>query len=62
MENLMDKIVEWGAFYGTRVIGALVILIIGRLLAGEYPRNRDDVTSRPKLADCWKPVLPSSWI
>ena len=34
MENLLDKIVEWGAFYGTRVIGALVILIIGRLLAG----------------------------
>jgi small conductance mechanosensitive channel len=38
MEQLTDKIVEWGAFYGTRVLGALVILILGRLLAGMISR------------------------
>lgn len=27
----MDRIMEWGALYGTKVIGAIVILIIGRI-------------------------------
>jgi len=34
MENVMDKIMEWGALYGTKIIGAILILIIGRILTG----------------------------
>ncbi|HUV30727.1 MAG TPA: mechanosensitive ion channel domain-containing protein [Acidobacteriota bacterium] len=34
MENILDKVVEWGALYGTKILGALAILIIGRLLVG----------------------------
>jgi small conductance mechanosensitive channel len=34
MENLFDKLVEWGALYGAKVLGAIVILIIGRILVG----------------------------
>ncbi len=34
MENVMEKIIEWGALYGMRIVGALAILIIGRLLIG----------------------------
>ena len=33
MEYLMNKVMEWGALYGTRVIGAIVIMIVGRILA-----------------------------
>ena len=32
MEGLQDTIVEWGALYGTKVIGAIIILVVGRLL------------------------------
>jgi len=38
MENVIAKIYEWGALYGTKVIGAIVILIIGRLLVGVLAR------------------------
>jgi small conductance mechanosensitive channel len=31
MEDLGPKIVEWGAFYGTKILGAAAILIIGRI-------------------------------
>ena len=31
MENLYGKMMEWGALYGTKIIGALVILILGRI-------------------------------
>ena len=34
MEGLTDKIIEWGALYGLRVVGALAILIIGRIIVG----------------------------
>ena len=34
MENILDKIMEWGALYGTKIIGALAILVIGRILVG----------------------------
>ncbi len=34
MEQLMDKLVEWGALYGPQIIGALAILIIGRMVVG----------------------------
>ncbi|MBU8933828.1 MAG: mechanosensitive ion channel [candidate division Zixibacteria bacterium] len=34
MENLGDKIVEWAVAYGPMIIGALAILIIGRIVVG----------------------------
>jgi len=38
MENLVDKVLEWGALYGTRVLGAIAILIIGRLVVNILTR------------------------
>ena len=32
MENILGRLMEWGALYGTKVIGAIVILVVGRLL------------------------------
>jgi small conductance mechanosensitive channel len=32
MENIFERLMEWGALYGTKVIGAVVILVVGRLL------------------------------
>jgi small conductance mechanosensitive channel len=32
--ELTDKILEWGAQYGTRVLGAIAILILGRIVIG----------------------------
>lgn len=32
MENLLEKLIEWGALYGTKILGAVVIFIVGRLL------------------------------
>ena len=34
MEGLTDKIIEWGALYGMKIVGALAILIIGRIVVG----------------------------
>jgi small conductance mechanosensitive channel len=34
LDNVTDKFIEWGALYGTRIIGAIVILVVGRLLTG----------------------------
>lgn len=34
MEGLMDKLVEWGALYGVKIVGALAILLIGRIVVG----------------------------
>jgi len=31
LEGLWDKIFEWGAFYGTKIIGAVAILVLGRI-------------------------------
>ncbi len=32
MENILERLMEWGVLYGTNVIGAVVILVVGRLL------------------------------
>lgn len=32
MENILERLMEWGALYGTKVVGAVVILVVGRLL------------------------------
>ena len=34
MEELTGRLYEWGALYGTKIIGALAILIIGRFVVG----------------------------
>ncbi len=33
-ERIMELLQEWGALYGLKVIGALVILVLGRIAAG----------------------------
>ena len=34
MENLSDKLLEWGALYGTKILAAIAILVIGRIVVG----------------------------
>ncbi len=34
MEKWMETLIEWGTLYGARLIGALVILILGRIVTG----------------------------
>lgn len=34
MEGITEKLLEWGTLYGPKVIGALAIFIIGRIVAG----------------------------
>jgi small conductance mechanosensitive channel len=38
MQGLWEKLVEWSALYGTKVIGAIAILIIGRIVVGIVAR------------------------
>lgn len=32
MENLNERLIEWGALYGTKILGAIAILILGYIL------------------------------
>jgi small conductance mechanosensitive channel len=34
MEGIMDTVAEWSMLYGWKIVGALVILILGRILIG----------------------------
>ncbi|MCP4685624.1 MAG: mechanosensitive ion channel [bacterium] len=34
MEKWMETLIEWGTLYGARLIGAMVILILGRIVTG----------------------------
>jgi len=34
MESIMDKVVDWGTVYGIKILGAIAILIIGRIVIG----------------------------
>jgi small conductance mechanosensitive channel len=34
MESIMAKLTEWGALYGTKILGAIVILVLGRIITG----------------------------
>ena len=36
MENILDKLVEWGAMYGTKVLGAIAIIVLGRIAVGLF--------------------------
>lgn len=38
MENMTERLIEWGALYGTKVLGAIVILVVGRLLTAFVAR------------------------
>jgi small conductance mechanosensitive channel len=51
LENLAEKIIEWGALYGTRVIGALLILIVGRLVTSLLTRFVKRLLQRAKVDD-----------
>ncbi len=34
MEELLDKLIDWGSLYGLKVVGAIAIFIIGRFVIG----------------------------
>jgi len=36
MENVLEKLTEWGALYGVKIIGAIVIFVVGRLLTAFF--------------------------
>lgn len=38
MENLTEKLMEWGALYGVKILAAIAILVIGRILVGVLTR------------------------
>lgn len=38
MENISDKLLEWAALYGMKILAAIAILIIGRILIGIVAR------------------------
>jgi len=34
MDKVLDQLVTWGTTYGLQIIGAIIILIVGRIFAG----------------------------
>lgn len=38
MENILEILIEWSALYGVRIIGAVVILVVGRLMRAFFGR------------------------
>jgi len=38
VEQIMEKVTEWGTLYGMKIVGAIAILIIGRLVVGLLAR------------------------
>lgn len=51
MQDLMDRITEWLALYGLRVVGAVAILLIGWLLAKLIRRVVNRLLIRAKMAE-----------
>jgi len=48
MENILGRLMEWGALYGTKVIGAIVILVVGRLLTTFFANLVERVMEKSK--------------
>jgi len=48
MENMMDKLVEWGAMYGTKVLGAIAILVLGRIGVGLFAKIVKQILTKAK--------------
>jgi small conductance mechanosensitive channel len=46
MENIFERLMEWGAVYGTKVVGAVVILVVGRLLTTFFANLVERVMKR----------------
>ncbi|MEA2030911.1 MAG: mechanosensitive ion channel [candidate division Zixibacteria bacterium] len=51
MENLLDKIYEWGAQYGIQILGAIAILVIGRIVVGIIIRIIKRLMKRTSVDD-----------
>lgn len=49
MEELQVKILEWLALYGTKVVGAILILIIGRIVSGMLAKLVGRLLRRSKI-------------
>lgn len=48
MENLMDKLSDWGSLYGMTILGAVAIFIIGRIVIGIITSAVRKVLTRSK--------------
>ena len=49
MDRVNDRLLEWGAIYGTKIIGALVILIVGYLLTKFLTAAVRRITTRAQV-------------
>lgn len=48
MEELLQKLQEWAALYGLQVIGAIITLVVGRIVAGVCRRIVRRIMTRAK--------------
>jgi small conductance mechanosensitive channel len=49
MEGILEKIYEWGALYGLKILGAIAILIIGRIVIGIIVKIVKKMMNRSKV-------------
>ncbi len=59
MEGLLDKIIEWGALYGMKIVGALAILIIGRIVVGIITGTVKKIMRKSKMDETLVKFLSS---
>ncbi len=51
MENLIAKLTEWAALYGTKLLGAIVILIVGRIVVGALTKLVHRILTRGNMEE-----------
>jgi small conductance mechanosensitive channel len=59
LEGILDKIIEWGALYGMKIVGALAILIIGRIVVGILTGALKKVMRKSKMDETLVKFLSS---
>ena len=59
MEQLMDTLMEWGALYGVKILGALAILFFGRIVVGIVDRIVKRVLERANVDETLSRFLVS---
>jgi len=51
MEDLYSKLTEWAALYGTKILGAIAILVIGRIVTGVVVSVVKKLLEKAKIDD-----------
>ncbi len=49
VENLMNKLIEWGSAFGLKLMAAIAILVIGRIIAKSIPKLIVKVMNKRKI-------------